>query len=144
MLDSYWLSQNTSIKDRLNNLRKEISDAVNVLLAYREYLSDKQFEFVNEVAKSQFISAHEIIPNDSYLENGVEKPIPGNQDIIGECIFNLYEKSAKIYRILSDTDGNEDEVEKGHTSTEAHDLKKRRKIKRFLFNVCGKITISFT
>lgn len=74
---------------RLEELRFEVLDGVNVMLTYREYFDDDLFVLLNEILNSEFI-INGIIPFPDVEEKdriGYED----NQSAIGSCIYDLYE-----------------------------------------------------
>ena len=85
LYQDYAFDKGKSKQDKLHSLRKEINDIINLLMAYREYLKDDAFQFLNDISTSFFMT-NDIIPNDIEYKNN-------NQEQIGESIFDLYEKS---------------------------------------------------
>lgn len=75
---------------RIESLRSQIIGLVTVLLSYKEFLSDEYFDYLIDVMNSTFINKglhpYEEESNNNYY----------NQDEVGACIFDLYEKSRKI------------------------------------------------
>lgn len=82
LLEKHPFFQNKTIYERLCELRTEIGNNVDYLLSYRDYLSDKQFYLINNVAQSCFILT-ELHPNDEIYGDG-------NQKEIGSSIYKLY------------------------------------------------------
>ncbi len=83
-----------SILDDLERLRLEIKDTANLMLSYREYMEEEDFNLVAKVLKSIFVvqgiyaypDVEEIDRNGYYGTNQYE---------VGECIYDLYEDSKK-------------------------------------------------
>jgi len=80
--------------DELKELRLIIIGGVNVILAYREYIGDDLFNFLNEVLDSEFVS-NGIDPFPD-IEGDIRYDYNSNQQIVGECIYDLNEKVKKV------------------------------------------------
>ena len=76
--------------ERLENLRSQIIGTSTILLSYREYLRDEQFDYLIEVMYSSFINIG------VYPYNEGSSNYYCNQDEVGACIFDLYEASRTI------------------------------------------------
>lgn len=86
LLDTY-MSKERSRLDRINDLKEQIGYSVDILLSNKEYLSDTQLEFVNNIITSYFMQ-NMLIPNDEACDSYSK-----NQDMMGECIYDLYEEA---------------------------------------------------
>ena len=87
--EKYEFDNNKTKYTRLEELRFEVIDGVNVLLTYREYFDDDLFELLNKVLNSEFI-INGIFP----FPDVDEKDRIGyddNQSAIGRCIYDLHE-----------------------------------------------------
>lgn len=88
--ESFFLNKNVSRLSVLKENRSKIMDYLNTLLAYREYLDDDVFQNLNEVLNSEFIKNGIIPPPD--VEDLSSVSYESNQEKVGECIYDLYEK----------------------------------------------------
>ena len=78
----------------LKELRTDIKDKLMVILAYREYIKDDLFEFVNTVLDSELIR-NSINPYPD-IDGNKRFDYAGNQQNVGECIYDLNEKINSI------------------------------------------------
>lgn len=79
----------------LNELRGQIITIAYLVLSYREYLSDKQFQYINSILQSIFI-VEGIHPNPNLEDAQMKGYYGSNQYEIGECIYELFESSKLI------------------------------------------------
>ena len=87
--DSLWGKGHSKLV-YLENLRSKIIDDANLILAYREYINDDIFIFLNEIINSEFIKKG-IRPYPDI--KGIDRNnYESNQSNIGENIYDLYEK----------------------------------------------------
>lgn len=76
----------------LNDLRESIKKTSYILLSYRDYLNNKQFQYINFLLQSPFISQGIHPYPNIELEQRTEY-YGSNQHEIGESIYDLYEYS---------------------------------------------------
>lgn len=92
LLMCYMTENGCSKESRLNTLKEQIDYSVDVLLSNKEYLTDSQLEFVNYVISSSFMQ-NVLVPNDEVCDSYSK-----NQNLMGECIYDLYEEAKVICR----------------------------------------------
>lgn len=90
LFEKTFFGENKTKLRKINELKNNISINIDVLLSYNEYLTDSQFTLVNDIASSIFLQ-NEIIPNNAECNEDMK-----NQDVIGESIFDLYEKTKAL------------------------------------------------
>lgn len=90
LYENYIFTGGKSKLNRLQLLRSEIKELIFQLLTYQDYLDDETFNFLKEVAISNYIT-NDIVPNNEMCNDSSK-----NQDIIGESIFDLQEKAKKL------------------------------------------------
>lgn len=91
-----FLNKNKSKKKHLEDLRADIKSEANLILTYREYMTDEQFRFVNTVLNSYFIK-NGVRPYPK-VDTKFRKDFDSNQYEIGACIYDLYEYSKTLYK----------------------------------------------
>lgn len=89
LLDDYMI-QGFSKLDRINTLKGKIEQSVDVLLSNKEYLTDSQFDFANKIIASNFMQ-NMLVPNDEVCDENSK-----NQDMMGECIYDLFEEAKAV------------------------------------------------
>lgn len=90
LLMCYMTENGCSKESRLNTLKEQIDYSVDVLLSNKEYLTDSQLEFVNYVISSSFMQ-NVLVPNDEVCDSYSK-----NQNLMGECIYDLYEEAKVV------------------------------------------------
>lgn len=91
--DCFCLPGTSKIKYLIEQ-RSKIIALANIILAYREYIDDELFNFVNEVLNSEYIrKGIDPYPN---VEERYRKEYNSNQKEIGKNIYYLYEKIKAI------------------------------------------------
>lgn len=90
LYEDYAFCKGQKKHERLENLRSQIIGTATILLSYREYLKDEQFDYLIKVMYSTFISFG------VYPYNEESNNYYCNQDEVGACIFDLYEASRII------------------------------------------------
>lgn len=90
LYEDYAFCKGKSKLEHLYELRIDINELITRLFAYREYLSEDVFSFLNDVATSNYIT-NDIISNNEMCNESYK-----NQEIIGNSIFDLQEKAIHL------------------------------------------------